>query len=78
MVENPGLMLPDGSRGPSRFQMVREQRPEYIESVLKSIPLGRTGRAEEAANAVVFLGSSLASYISGVTLNVDGAKSVCL
>lgn len=38
------------------------------------IPAGRYGRAEEFGNAVVFLASSAASYITGSTLVVDGGN----
>jgi len=41
----------------------------------KGIPLGRLGNPEEAANAVVFLGSRAASYITGATLEVSGGLS---
>ena len=41
-------------------------------SVLNSIPLARFGKPEDIANAVSFLVSEEASYITGVTLNVDG------
>jgi NAD(P)-dependent dehydrogenase (short-subunit alcohol dehydrogenase family) len=37
-----------------------------------SVPLGRTGRPEEIANAALFLLSDEASYITGVALPVDG------
>lgn len=37
-----------------------------------AIPLGRAGTPEDIANAVVFLASGKASYITGVTLRVDG------
>jgi 3-oxoacyl-[acyl-carrier protein] reductase len=36
------------------------------------IPLKRGGKPEDIANACVFLGSEMASYITGQTLNVDG------
>jgi 3-oxoacyl-[acyl-carrier protein] reductase len=38
----------------------------------REIPLGRVGTPEELARAVVFLGSDLSSYVSGVMLPVDG------
>jgi NAD(P)-dependent dehydrogenase (short-subunit alcohol dehydrogenase family) len=38
------------------------------------IPLGREGVVDECASAVVFLCSSMADYITGVTLNVDGGS----
>lgn len=38
----------------------------------KGIPMGRLGAAEEAANAIAFLGSRAASYITGAQLDVSG------
>ncbi len=42
------------------------------EMMLQSIPLGRMGLAEDVANAVCFLASEDASYITGQVLKVDG------
>jgi len=41
-------------------------------AILKPIPLGRLGRAEDVAGAVVFLCRAEASYITGQVLTVDG------
>lgn len=45
---------------------------EQVRSWLSSIPLRRAGQAEEVAGAVIFLASSLAGYITGATLDVNG------
>lgn len=45
---------------------------EAKEGMLKAIPLGRTGRANEVAAAVLFLCSDEAGYITGETLRVNG------
>jgi len=47
--------------------------PEEVrEEMLKTIPLGRFGEAEEIADAILFLCSGQASYITGQTLHVNG------
>jgi len=42
------------------------------------VPLGRVGRAEEVANAIAFLASGAASYITGSSINLDGGASAVL
>jgi 3-oxoacyl-[acyl-carrier protein] reductase len=42
------------------------------ESILKATPLGRMGKPEEIASAVVFLASDEAAFITGQVLAVDG------
>ena len=39
---------------------------------LKQVPLGRLGQVEDVATAVRFLVGDGASYITGITLNVNG------
>ena len=41
----------------------------------RSIPLGRVGRAEEAANVITFLASDAASFVTGTSINIDGGSS---
>lgn len=43
-----------------------------IEGIKSFVPLGRVGQAEDVANAVVFLLSDKASYVTGIDLPVDG------
>src|SRR4029077_11131298 len=45
---------------------------EFKQSAAKQIPLGRVGSANDVANAVAFLASEEASYITGHVLNVNG------
>jgi len=45
---------------------------ELKQNALKAIPLGRVGSPEDVANAVAFLASEQASYITGHVLNVNG------
>jgi NAD(P)-dependent dehydrogenase (short-subunit alcohol dehydrogenase family) len=50
------------------------QPPGRVERVGPSVPIGRAGKAEEVAEAIVFLLSDAASYISGTILRVSGAR----
>jgi 3-oxoacyl-[acyl-carrier protein] reductase len=47
---------------------------DVVEKWKRDVPLGRIGRPEEIAAAVVFLCSEPAGYINGVTLAVDGGR----
>jgi 3-oxoacyl-[acyl-carrier protein] reductase len=46
--------------------------PELLARVVSHIPLGHRGTIQDTADAVVFLASDLASYLTGETINVDG------
>ncbi|HEX5111196.1 MAG TPA: SDR family NAD(P)-dependent oxidoreductase [Vicinamibacterales bacterium] len=54
-------------------RMRQNDRPFY-DSVLARIPWGRMGTVDEVADAVVFLASSRASWITGACLTVDGGQ----
>lgn len=51
-----------------------EEIRQRMERAAESIPLKRLGTTDDIASAVCFLGSEEASYITGVTLAVDGAQ----
>lgn len=51
--------------------------PEKVkEAVLAQVPLGRMGRPEDIAEAVAFLASDRAAYITGQTIMVDGGMGI--
>lgn len=52
-----------------RLHPTEESRDSFID---KMIPTGRFGEPEEIANVIVFLASPIASYVTGVTVPVDG------
>jgi NAD(P)-dependent dehydrogenase (short-subunit alcohol dehydrogenase family) len=49
--------------------------PENKAALVTTVPMARLGLSEELANAIVFIASDEASYITGHVLNVDGGKS---
>src|SRR5467141_80604 len=63
----PGLI-----HTPMSDQMVAGGQGEALKAMEKSIPMGRVGRAEEIANAVLWLCSDAASYMTGQSISVDG------
>ena len=46
------------------------------ENLISQIPLGRTGKPQDIANAVLFLASDAAGYITGQMLSVDGGMAI--
>jgi 3-oxoacyl-[acyl-carrier protein] reductase len=52
--------------------MTRELPAAQQQALLEQIPLGRLGAVEDIANAVAFLSSADAAYITGETLHVNG------
>ena len=50
------------------------QPPGRIERVAPMLPMGRPGKADEVAEAILFLLSDAASYVNGANLRVSGAR----
>jgi 3alpha(or 20beta)-hydroxysteroid dehydrogenase len=69
-----GIRVNSVHPGGSDTPMVRAFAPkdEHVASVGKQVPLKRTGTAEEVAEAVAWLASDSASYVTGAELAVDG------
>ena len=59
--------------GVTRTDMVAALPRELVDRISAGIPLGRVGEPLDIANAYLYLASDLASYVTGVTLRVDGA-----
>ena len=53
-------------------EMVRQMPEKVLEGMVGRTPLGRMGEPVDIANAYLFLASDEASFITGVTLRVDG------
>jgi NAD(P)-dependent dehydrogenase (short-subunit alcohol dehydrogenase family) len=67
---NPGLIDTKVARD------VVSGNEEAYTDIAKSVPIGRAGRPEEIASAVLWLCSSGASYVVGQALTVDGGMTV--
>ncbi|MEP7068827.1 MAG: 3-oxoacyl-ACP reductase FabG [Usitatibacter sp.] len=52
--------------------MTRSLAPEQVKKLVETVPLGRLGRVDDIAQAVAFLCSPAAGYITGATLHVNG------
>jgi len=64
----PGMI-----RTPMFDQMIAGGQGEELKAMLKAlVPMGRMGRPEEIADAVLWLCSSAASYVTGQSISVDG------
>ncbi|MDD3402873.1 MAG: SDR family NAD(P)-dependent oxidoreductase [Hespellia sp.] len=59
--------------GVTRTDMVAALPEDMVARLAATIPLGRVGEPEEVANVFLFLGSDMASYVTGTIISVDGA-----
>ena len=67
----PGLI-----QTPMSDQMIAGGQADALDAMLKDVPIGRVGRAEEVADAVLWLCSAAASLVVGHALAVDGGYTI--
>ncbi len=76
----PGLVVPPRDESISPESMWNQMREIFTDDVLERVernyPLRRMGTAAEVANAVVFLASDAAGFITGQTLSVSGGYTM--
>ncbi len=71
-VASRGITVNAVAPGFIETDMTRSMNEAALKAGLAAVPMGRIGSAEDVANAVAFLASDEAGYITGCTLKVDG------
>ena len=71
----PGAIATEGAGRPLQgLGMTPEQTQAVTDEFVRRIPLGRMGRPDDIATAVIFLASAASSYVTGSLLVVDGGR----
>jgi NAD(P)-dependent dehydrogenase (short-subunit alcohol dehydrogenase family) len=76
-LKDRGIRVNAVSPGPIDTPLLNQTfaKPDDMKALASTVTMGRLGRPEEIANAVVFLASPEASFITGVELFVDGGAA---
>jgi NAD(P)-dependent dehydrogenase (short-subunit alcohol dehydrogenase family) len=76
-VAKSGVRVNAVAPGPTDTSMLSRftGTPENRAAIVAEVPMGRLGLSEELANAIVFIASDEASFITGHILNVDGGHT---
>src|SRR6476661_3537409 len=76
-IAKSGIRVNAVAPGPTDTGMLTRftGRPENKAALVQGVPMGRRGLSEELANAIVFIASDEASFITGHVLNVDGGHT---
>ena len=67
-----GVRVNSVAPGPTKTEGVEAEWGETNEELGRALPLGRTAKPEEIADAVLFLASPRSTFITGATLHADG------
>ena len=71
-VAKRGITINNVLPGFIETELIADLPADQVEEYKKQVPMKRFGKASEVANAVMFLASEEASYITGASLTVDG------
>ena len=76
-LKDRGIRVNAVSPGPIDTPLLNQTfvKPEEVKALVSTVIMGRLGRPEEIAKAVVFLASADASYVTGIELFVDGGAA---
>jgi NAD(P)-dependent dehydrogenase (short-subunit alcohol dehydrogenase family) len=76
-IAKSGIRVNSVAPGPTDTGMLTRftGTPENKAALATTVPMGRLGLSEELANAIVFIASDEASFITGHVLHVDGGKT---
>ncbi|HTB39893.1 MAG TPA: glucose 1-dehydrogenase [Reyranella sp.] len=76
-IAKSGIRVNGVAPGPTDTGMLTRftRTPENKTALTTTVPMGRLGLSEELANAIVFIASDEASFITGHVLHVDGGKT---
>jgi NAD(P)-dependent dehydrogenase (short-subunit alcohol dehydrogenase family) len=66
---------PTGTPFHEKLGMAGDEKKQFAEGLVAQIPLGRFGKPEEIAKAVLFLASDDASFMTGEEIVVDGGMT---
>lgn len=69
-----GIRINAIAPGPTETSALQKTAGEYAQQMIKTMPLARLGQPQDMADAVLFLLSDQASWITGHILNVDGGQ----
>ena len=75
-VASRGITVNCIAPGWIKTQMTNDIPQEIKEDIIKNIPIGKTGTAEDIAYTALFLASKESKYITGQTITVDGGRVI--